>query len=178
MAYLKGGTVVDGNLYVEGNLNIRGQSSEEGVRYAYILNPGAYPNNIIKIRPDNSGELIPTSLVEEVIDGDTKITNQSGDLVFNMYPGIVTFEGPVEDPSANRNLLRAYDSNNNLLIFDETTGLPNGEVAYWKYDTTRLVHLTGKSNGSAVDYTINAEDHDIYVGETVTIEGSLPNNGD
>lgn len=172
MAYLKGGTVVDGNLYVEGNLNIRGQSTEEGVKYGYIVNPNSILNRVVKI--GNDGQLLPTLFTEDTQEaGLSKIT-----LSEDREVSIVAFPGKISISGADAVKDKLYGISSGHLTDFDSNGLPLNEPEYWGYETSDRMVLVGTRSGDNIDYTMTPDNERgermVDIGETVIVSGYVP----
>ena len=75
MAYLKGGSVVDGNLYVEGGLVVRNIATSAGGQLPTLDVDDANSDRLVKFK-NNNGALVYSSLKEN-LTGDTLSTVSS-----------------------------------------------------------------------------------------------------
>lgn len=75
MAYLKGGSVVDGNLYIEGGLVVRNISTSTGGQLPTLDEGDAQSDYLVKFI-NNNGALKYSSIKED-ITGDTISTDRS-----------------------------------------------------------------------------------------------------
>ena len=70
MAYLRGTSVVDGNLYVEGELNVKSVRGGDGSIFPYVPQGYGKENHIVKFSGIAEGEQIDSYLVESVGDNN------------------------------------------------------------------------------------------------------------
>lgn len=174
MSYLKGGTVVDGNLYIEGELKVIGQSEVDGIKYAFLRNPNNLTNYILKV--GNDGQIIDTSFKEEVDAGKSTITPKStiGNIHIKTFPGYISIiDDSVPSNEEYKNELHGFSSNGVRVLYNSDY-LPISEPQFWGYDVYDSYHLTGIRSGGTVNYTIPASDTvglDLDVGESVVLSG-------
>ena len=70
MGYLKGGTVVDGNLYIEGGLVVRNISTSAGGQLPTLDDESALSDRLVKFINNNGG--LKYSSFGETVSGDEK----------------------------------------------------------------------------------------------------------
>ena len=70
MGYLKGGTVVDGNLYIEGGLVVRNISTSAGGQLSTLDDESALSDRLVKFINNNGG--LKYSSFGETVSGDEK----------------------------------------------------------------------------------------------------------
>lgn len=185
MSYLKGGSVVDGNLYVEGDLKVRGSSvGEEGLEYVFIVDP------------DNKINYIPVILANGQIDksyfeqGEEEITERQNP---QQYAKLILHEKSFLhlDVDASKMImnyniinetgkaltgLMGYTENDDL-IREDSDYQPISEPKFWGYDNSRSIMTSYAFTDNTHMYTMpDANQEDIDVGETVIISGQAPEN--
>lgn len=83
MAYLKGGTVVDGNLYIEGGLVVRNISTSAGGQLPTLDDESALSDRLVKFINNNGG--LKYSSFGETVSTDTDTDNPKKGV--NLYVG-------------------------------------------------------------------------------------------
>lgn len=180
MAYIKGGTVVDGNLYVEGELKVHGNATgEESRTFLYsdeLLNQG---NHIPVFKSDASGSMISSGIsvgdsseseYQSLISYTLLNLISNGSLQISVPPDKFTFGafiGTAPKP------ISAYDENNNRI--GEIDDIPVVEPAYWRFDNSTSITAGYSFNSGRHTYTMpDVESMDIDVGEALTVSGPAP----
>lgn len=133
MAYLKGGTVVDGNLYIEGVLKAKNISGEtDGKLYTYVnffQNEAVEKNAIMVFDGDSSNAKLRQSIISEIIDSSE---NQNNSFKISYTKNLYIDDLDVKNFYFNRaSTIQAFDENENQLA--ESTDYPSGRVEYWAY---------------------------------------------
>lgn len=185
MSYLKGGSVVDGNLYVEGDLKIKGSSvGEEGLEYAYVITP---TDTFIPILTPGSGELKNSFFVqssEDIEERDVEKSyavlslSQKNYLKFNVNASGVIFNYQSPLGTHSKTCLYGFDKNDDIIsegISTDNAYMPITEPAFWRYDDVETYPTSLSFVNNVPVYTMpDAEESEIDVGETVLITGDSP----
>lgn len=153
MAYLKGGSVVDGNLYVEGDLKVKAVENQDGSEYLVIDKGDSLINSYAKIK-NTKGQVTSSALLEQV-DGGNIILCPSE----TVYNSLQIGEG------FNIVKLNMYSNLIPKLSDGQDTTMDNDEVAYWSYNNDPTLVLPLLAN----KYTIPAEM--IESGTSVVLQG-------
>lgn len=133
MAYLKGGTVVDGNLYIEGVLKAKNVSGEtDGKLYTYVnffQDEVVEQNAIMVFDGDSSNAKLRQSIISEIIDNSE---NHNNSLEISNTSNLYIDKLDVKNfYFKTASTIQAFDENENLLV--ESVDYPSGRVAYWAY---------------------------------------------
>ena len=133
MAYLKGGTVVDGNLYIEGVLKAKNVSGEtDGKLYTYVnffQDEAVEQNAIMVFDGDSSNAKLRQSIMSEIIDSSEDQNNSFKiSHTKNLYIDGLDVKSFYFKTAST---IQAFDENENLLA--ESVDYPFGRVAYWAY---------------------------------------------
>lgn len=133
MAYLKGGTVVDGNLYIEGVLKAKNVSGDtDGKLYTYVnffQNEAVEKNAIMVFDGDSSNAKLRQSIISEIIDSSE---NESHSFKISYTKNLHIDGLDVKDfYFETASTIQAFDENENKLA--ESADYPFGRVEYWAY---------------------------------------------
>lgn len=134
MAYLKGGTVVDGNLYIEGVLkakNISGETDSKLYTYVnFFQNEAVEKNAIMVFDGDSSNAKLRQSIISEIIDSSV---NQYNCLKISNTKNLYIDDLDVKNFYFKKvSTIQAFDENETQLA--ESIDYPSGRVEYWAYD--------------------------------------------
>lgn len=185
MSYLKGGSVVDGNLYVEGDLKIKGTSvGEEGLEYAYVITP---TETVIPVMTPGSGLLKESFFVEGTEDIRERDTDKSYAVIslkgMNYFKLGVNASGVAliykdRIGEHSNTCLYGFDTNDDIIsdgVSGDTKYMPIAEPAFWRYDDVETFPTSLSFVNNVPVYTMpDAEASEIDVGETVLITGDSP----
>lgn len=117
MAYLKGGSVVDGNLYVEGGLVVRNIATSAGGQLPTLDTNSAKSDHLIKFI-NNNGALRYSSLKENSTGG--KLTLSTVDSIFNFKVNDNTDALTIERNNPNIIEVSLNTSSKNIIVNDST----------------------------------------------------------
>ena len=115
MAYLKGGSVVDGNLYVEGGLVVRNIATSAGGQLPTLDVDDANSDRLVKFK-NNNGALVYSSLKEN-LTGDTLSTVSS---TFNFKVNDNTDALTIKRNNSNSIEVSLNTSSNYITVKDST----------------------------------------------------------
>lgn len=191
MSYLKGGSVVDGNLYVEGDLVVHNvKNSIENAEWAYILSPSDIKKHIPLIDDSGDGQLSSSGLVVSddpndpkylVIKVDTKrnknnsessessetTSNESGHLKLDVYASRINLS--YQDNAFSeivKNCLYGLTSSGSIIAEgkeEKNKYKPITDPAFWGYQDFDTVNTTLDTITGTPVYTI--PDADIAKGD-------------
>ena len=117
MAYLKGGSVVDGNLYIEGGLVVRNIATSAGGQLP-TLDEGAAKSDYLVKFINNNGALRYSSLKENSIGGE--LTLSTVDSIFNFKVNNDTDAFSIEKSASNTIEVSLNTSSNYITVGDST----------------------------------------------------------
>ena len=117
MAYLKGGSVVDGNLYVEGGLVVRNIATSAGGQLPTLDEGDAQSDYLVKFI-NNNGALRYSSLKENSIGG--KLTLSTVDSIFNFKVNNDTDALTIKRNNSNIIEVSLKTSSNYITVGDST----------------------------------------------------------
>ena len=117
MAYLKGGSVVDGNLYVEGGLVVRNIATSAGGQLPTLDEGDAQSDYLVKFI-NNNGALRYSSLKENSIGG--KLTLSTVDSIFNFKVNDNTDAITIKRNNSNIIEVSLNTSSNYITVGDST----------------------------------------------------------
>lgn len=117
MAYLKGGSVVDGNLYVEGGLVVRNIATSAGGQLPTLDTNSAKSDYLIKFINDK-GALFYTQLGESA---DSSIFTDKDSFVFKLDGGVTGTEAiKLEKDNTSVKIILENTSSNYITVKDST----------------------------------------------------------
>ena len=117
MAYLKGGSVVDGNLYVEGGLVVRNIATSAGGQLPTLDEGDAQSDYLVKFI-NNNGALRYSSLKENSTGG--KLTLSTVDSIFNFKVNDNTDALTIKRNNSNIIEVSLNTSSNYITVGDST----------------------------------------------------------
>lgn len=117
MAYLKGGSVVDGNLYVEGGLVVRNIATSAGGQLPTLDEGDAKSDYLVKFI-NNNGALRYSSLKENSTGGE--LTLSTVDSIFNFKVNDNTDALTIEKSASNTIEVSLKTSSNYITVGDST----------------------------------------------------------
>ena len=117
MAYLKGGSVVDGNLYVEGGLVVRNIATSAGGQLPTLDEGDAQSDYLVKFI-NNNGALRYSSLKENSTRG--KLTLSTVDSIFNFKVNDNTDALTIKRNNSNIIEVSLNTSSNYITVGDST----------------------------------------------------------
>ena len=117
MAYLKGGSVVDGNLYVEGGLVVRNIATSAGGQLPTLEEGDAKSDYLVKFI-NNNGALRHSSLKENSIGGE--LTLSTVDSIFNFKVNSNTDALTIKRNNSNIIEVSLNTSSNYITVKDST----------------------------------------------------------
>lgn len=117
MAYLKGGSVVDGNLYVEGGLVVRNIATSAGGQLPTLDEGDAQSDYLVKFI-NNNGALRYSSLKENSTGG--KLTLSTVDSIFNFKVNDNTDALTIKRNDSNTIEVSLKTSSNYITVGDST----------------------------------------------------------
>lgn len=117
MAYLKGGSVVDGNLYVEGGLVVRNIATSAGGQLPTLDEGDAQSDYLVKFI-NNNGALRFSSLKENSTGG--KLTLSTVDSIFNFKVNDNTDALTIKRNNSNIIEVSLNTSSNYITVGDST----------------------------------------------------------
>ena len=117
MAYLKGGSVVDGNLYVEGGLVVRNIATNAGGQLPTLDEGDAQSDYLVKFI-NNNGALRYSSLKENSTGG--KLTLSTVDSIFNFKVNDNTDALTIKRNNSNIIEVSLNTSSNYITVKDST----------------------------------------------------------
>ena len=117
MAYLKGGSVVDGNLYVEGGLVVRNIATSAGGQLPTLDEGDAKSDYLVKFI-NNNGALRYSSLKENSTGG--KLTLSTVDSIFNFKVNSNTDALTIKRNNSNIIEVSLNTSSNYITVKDST----------------------------------------------------------
>ena len=118
MAYLKGGSVVDGNLYVEGGLVVRNIATSAGGQLP-TLDEGAAKSDYLVKFINNNGALRYSSLKENSTGGE--LTLSTVDSIFNFKVNNDTDAFSIEKSASNTIEVSLNTSSNYITTVKDST---------------------------------------------------------
>lgn len=133
MAYLKGGTVVDGNLYIEGVLKAKNVSGDaDGKLYTYVnfyQNEAIEKDAIMVFDGDSSNAKLRQSIISEIIDSSEE---QNNGFKISHTKNLYIDNFNVKDFYFNTvSSIQAFGKNKEQL--PDSLDYPSGRVEYWAY---------------------------------------------
>ncbi len=132
MAYLKGGTVVDGNLYVEGALHVKGKDNGTNtVQYTFIKN--TTNNKVVEdqfmVYNSIEGQL-RGSVIKELNNTDGSVVLEFG---VNNNKAFSLKDLLLKNLVFTDEISKFEAKDNNDATLAESNYLPSGRVEYWAY---------------------------------------------
>jgi len=171
MAYLKGGTVVDGSLYIEGDLKVKGVSEgEEGLKYTYINDLEITgEKQYLSVFENNDGKLNKSVLSQSFNEESATVNlNSENPIYVSLEASKLTMNYKDTFESDSKNSLSAFNADGNKII--ETEGVPIATPAYWAFDPAIVLTAT-YSERNKLYIVPKAEDNKVLVGDTVLLSG-------
>lgn len=134
MAYLKGGSYIDGDLFINGSLSVRKLVDTSGSNLPYLYSSeSSQINHIIKFATSD-GALTSTSIIEEVLNNVLNITFDDDVASINVSGGDLNLEN-ISQLNFNTETSKIQSTTENIINLKKINSLDEvGNGQYYYFD--------------------------------------------